>query len=223
MTTETYLSESADGHILGQSPTYATARATSTSSEAAGTTNTVGQNFGGAQYFVFRGYLSFDSSAIPDDATVDSATLGVCADADSSTTDFNVQVYRYDWVETLSANREANFDGAYGGSATLEGTLRATSSGWTGGTFYTLAVDAAGINKSGDTKYTLCSSRDIAGNTPTGNEYVTFRSGDYASTTSDPYLEVVYTPLATGQPVSVRLFGIPHARLPGQGGARIAG
>jgi hypothetical protein len=223
MTTNTYYSEAADGHILGQSATYATARSTSTASDDTSTVNSVGQNFGGGQYFVFRGFLSFDTSAIPDDATVDSATLGVCADADSSVTDFNVQIYRYAWAETIAANREANFDGAYGGSATLEGTLRNTASGWTSGTFYTLAVDAAGINVSGDTKYTICSSRDIGSNTPGGSEFVNFRSGDYASTTSDPYLEVTYTEAATGQPVTVRAFAVPFARPAGFGGVRITG
>ena len=199
MTTATYYSEAADGHIRGLSTSYATARSTSTDTDIASTANTVGQTLaGGTNYIIFRGFLSFDTSAIPDDATIDSATLGVCADADNSTTDFNVQVYRYAWVETLDGNREANYDGAYGGSATLEGTLRNTADGWSSGTFYTLAVDTAGINKTGDTKYALVSSRDVGNNTPTGSESVNWRSGDYAGTTSDPYLEVTYTEAGGG-------------------------
>lgn len=210
MTTGTYYSGAEDGYITGQNATYATARSTSTASDDTSTTGQVGQRFGAGQYFIMRAFLGlFDASAIPDDATVNSATLYVCADTDNSTTDFNVQVYRYLWASTLAGNREANYDGAYGGSATLEGTLRDTSAGWSSGTYYSLALDPAGISKTGLTGYTLASSRDISGTAPAGNEYVLFRTADFASTTSDPYIDVVYTPAASGQPTSRRLGRLP--------------
>lgn len=194
MATATIYSEADDGHILGSSGTYATARSTASGSVDTDVIAQVGQLFvGGAIYRVYRAFLAFDTSTLPAGAIVTGATLYICADNDASTTDFNVQVYRYEWSTSLASNLEANFDGAYGGSATLEGTLRDTSAGWTDGTYYSLAVDPAGVSTSDYTKYTIVSSRDVSGTTPTGDEAVTFYSSDEAGTTKDPYLEVTYS------------------------------
>ena len=85
---------------------------------------------------------------------------------------------------------------AYGAGATLEGTFRNTADGWSSGTYYSKSVDAAGINKSGDTKYTLVSKEDVDNSTPTNAEYVDIRLADYAETGSDPYLAI--TTIAPG-------------------------
>lgn len=193
MATATIYSEADDGYIFGSSGTYATARSTASSSDDTDTKSQVGQLFvGGAIYRVYRSFMAFDTSTLPAGATVTGATLYVCAGDDSSTTDFNVQVYRYEWSTSLSASLEANYDGAYGGSATLEGTLRDTSAGWTSNTYYSLAVDPAGVNTSDYTKYTVVSSRDVGNTAPTGDEAVRFYFADEAGTTKDPYLEVTY-------------------------------
>ena len=192
-----YPGETADGEIYGQNNgTYATARSTSTATDTASTTLRVGQNCsGGVIFTVYRGYLSFDTSAIADSFSVETATLYVCADYDLSSTDFLVKVYRFAWAEALGGgNQEANYDGAYGGSATLEGTLQDTATAWTAGTYYSLAVTPAGVNKTGDTKYTLVSSRDVDGTQPSGNEYVFARTADYAGTGSDPYMAITVAP-----------------------------
>lgn len=189
-----YLGEAADGYIYGaDGSTYANARNTSDGGSTDGTADYVGQQKDGGTFTCYRGFLSFDTSGVDDYLDVESATLNVCADADGSTQDFLVQVYRYAWTEGLvdAGNREANYDGAYGGSATLEGTLRNTASGWASGTYYSLAVDKAGINKTGDTKYALVSKEDVDNSEPTGNEWVQYRTADYAGTGSDPYLSVV--------------------------------
>lgn len=222
MAVDTFTANADDGQISGNNATYATARSTSTASDDTATTATIGQSLAGT-YFVYRYFVRFDTSTIPDDATIDDAELFLTADSDFSTTDFNVQCYRYAWTSTLAANREADYDGAYGGGATLEGTFRATSSGWSSGTQYSMTVDTAGINLSGYTGYTLVSSRDVAGTTPTGNERVLVRTVDHATPGDRPQLTVTYTPAATGQPTTVRLWGIPHARPAGFGGVRIGG
>lgn len=198
-----YYGETADGYIYGRSATYSVARSTSYGCYSADAVAYIGQNFVASEYIIYRGYLSFDTSAIPDDATVTAATLYVCADADESTTDFLVRCYRYAWVEALCTNQEANYDGAYGAGATLEGTLRDTAAGWVAGTYYNLAVATAGINKTGDTKYDLVSSRDVAGTVPTGLERVQARTADYADTTSDPYLSITYSLTQTLQPTGI--------------------
>jgi len=175
------------GYISGASAVYATARATSTGYNQVADTAVIGQYLLGA-YECDRTFLSFDTSALPSGAAVSAATLYVVASGvDQSDTDFNVQVYRYVWIETLAANQEANYDGAYGGTATLEGTLRATADGFVSGTTYSMALSAAGVNTAGDSKYTIVSSADVSGAAPIGLEVVRI------ARTPLPILEVTYT------------------------------
>jgi hypothetical protein len=189
-----YYGEIVDGEISGASSVYTSARANDSASVDTGTSACVGQNFADPTYTVMRLYFSFDTSGIEDEWNVDAATLYAKAYVDFSTQDFNVQLYRYAWVETLAANRAANYDGAYGASATLEGTFRNTANGWVSGTYYSMVIAKAGINKTGDTKYTMVSSRDVAGTAPAGYEYVHVYMADVAGTTSDPYLAITVSP-----------------------------
>lgn len=193
-----------DGRVQGTSAgSYATARATSTSCDDTATTDQVGQSVSGPVYTVMRLFFGFDTSTIPAGATITGATINLCADTDTSTTDFDVKVYRYAWSSALCSSQEANYDGAYGGSATLEGTLRNTSSGWSSGTYYSMAVDPAGINTGGYTRYTVVSGNDVSNTAPTTDERVSVRMADYAGTSSDPYLTVTYT--LPGVPGSLRM------------------
>jgi len=201
MTTDTFTAATDDGRIQGASNSYATARATSLSSDDTSTTADVGQSFSTPTYRVNRTFVRFDTSAIPDDAIVSAASLLITADADNSVTDFLVEVYRFAWASTLAANREADYDGAYGGSATLEGTLRDTSAGWSSGTQYSLAVDPSGVNLSGYTGYALVSSRDVANAAPSGLEQVAIRTADHGTAADRPKLEVIYTVPGSRQPV----------------------
>jgi hypothetical protein len=52
------------------------------------------------------------------------------------------------------------------------------------------ALAAAGINKSGDSKYALVSKEDVDASQPAGAEYVDIRTADYADTASDPHIAV---------------------------------
>lgn len=198
-----------DGSVSGNNAgSYATARSTSTASSDTNTVDSVGQNFVGGPnlYLCERLFFGFDTSTIPAGATITGVTGYWCADADNSTTDFDVKVYRYAWATPNASNAEANYDGAYGGSATLEGTLRNTSSGWSSGTYYSMALDPAGINTAGFTRYTIVSGEDVANSAPTNSERVSIRMSDYAGTTSDPYIEVTYT--LPGAVQSLALLGV---------------
>lgn len=191
----TYLGEAADGHIEGSSAAYATARSTSSNSSDTGVSSFVGQRWTGAAYIVWRTYLSFDTSAIGSDI-VSAASIYVKASGDSSTADFDIIFYRYAWADTLATSREANYDGAYGGSATIEGTLRNTSAGWSTGTYYNMAIDPAGINTSGDSRYTCVSGEDTGNSTPVGSEYIQFYLTEQSGTGDDPYLDITHAPAA---------------------------
>jgi len=192
--------ETVDGYIEGNSAAnYASARSGSDSSDTAGTEAIIGQNFYDHIYYVRRAFLSFDTSGIEDSDTITAATLNVKAHRDVSDTDFIVQVYRFAWTEPLGgANQEANYDGAYGAGATLEGTFRNTSDGWSSGKYYSMSVATAGINVAGDTKYTMVSKKDVDNSAPTGAEYVLIFTADTAGTTSDPYLAITAVQIGFG-------------------------
>ena len=202
---DTVYGSTSDGEIRGyDASVYADARADSDTCDAAGAMPWFGQTRISGAYYVRRVYLDFDTSSLADDAVITAVTLCVTAGTDESTTDFNVQVYRYGWTDTLcdAANREGNWDGAYGASSTLEGTLQATASGWVSGTAYCLGVDTAGVSKTGDTKYVLVSSRDVDGTAPTGHERVYVWVAEADGTGRDPYVTIDYyvptpTPSAT--------------------------
>lgn len=193
-----YLGTTSDGHIYGEDVVFANARATAAEGVTAEQFINIGLSIDGSTYYPNRGYLTFDTSAIPDDATVASADLYACADTvlwmGQPDNHFLIQCYRYAWVEPLGQadNYQANYAGAYGGSATLEGTWRNTASGWVDGAYYSCALDPAGVNKTGASKYALVSKNDVDNIANTGNDCVSIRSADYAGTGSDPYLEILY-------------------------------
>ena len=192
----TYYGETADGWIYGISWLYTDARATSDSCSNSSSTNNVGQKYqydADEKYQVHRLYFSFDTSGIPDGDTITSALIYLASAGDASVADFDIDVYRYAWSEALCSSQEANYDGAYGGSATLEGTLRNTASGWVAGTYYNMSVDTDGISKTGDTKYSVVSGEDVDGSAPTINEYVIVYMADNSGTTYDPYLEITHS------------------------------
>ena len=188
-----YYGETPDGEISGGSAVYNNARATDTASVDDGATARIGQKLDGT-YTVMRLYFSFDTSGVEDEWSVDTAIFYAKAYTDLSAQDFNVQLYRYAWAETLADNRAADYDGAYG-SGVLEGTFRNTADGWVSGTYYSLAVAGDGIVKTGDTKYAMVSSRDVAGTAPDADtEYVYVYMADSAGTASDPYLVITVSP-----------------------------
>jgi hypothetical protein len=194
-----------DGWIYGDNATYATARSTSTDVDIAQTYFRVGQSTSaGGTDRVRRGYISFDTSCLPNDATVTAATLYVKMGTSAITAnDFNVDVYRYAWTAPLGTDREVDYDGAYG-SGVSEGTLIATAS-WSENGWASLALDAAEISKTGASRYALVSSRDVAGTAPgaSENEYVNFNGARATGVSSDPYLSVTYTVRSRSGVVSV--------------------
>ena len=144
---------------------------TSGSISSNATSFTVGQYLPPGTYVIYRSYVFFDTSAIPDGATIDSAILSVNIQADYSDTDFNVQIqsgaptYPHD---PLAAGdyyyQHYSGDGGSRSTSEISGvgywniTLSATGEGW--------------ISKTGATKLCLRSSNDINSVAPSGNEYV---------------------------------------------------
>jgi hypothetical protein len=195
MPTYTVYADTSDGYLGSESGTsYADARSAAgavTVYEAGVTTIRVGQELDGSQYGVFLGYLSFDTSSIGDSEEVGTPVLSLYGDGDNSATDFTVEAFVYDWGATLGTG---DWQGTSLGGLTKVAT-KATSSGW-GFSYNDLTAEvafAANINKTGSTRLVIGSSRTRGNNSPSGAEYVNFRSSDFTGTDRDPKLVVTTT------------------------------
>lgn len=193
--TLTFSSSNQDGMISrDDDATYAASRNTSTGSVyAAGSANAVvGQLYLDSLYYLDRGFLFFDTSAIPDTATIDSAVLSIYVSANYSTTDFNVTIqkgvtatYPHNPLQTSDYYTEL-YTGAGGTRSTSDITaldyfnitLSATGEGW--------------ISLNGETKLVLRSSNDISNVAPTGAEYLFYYTYEKGSAYA-PKLYVTYT------------------------------
>ena len=191
----TYNATSSSAYSYKNNAVYNTAWTSATDTgRTANSTIIVGQA-GGGSYTVYRGALYFDTSAIPDGATITSATLKIACNADASDTDFNITItngqptYPHDPFVT-GDYAKANYADTSGGSLTTSGiTLDA---------YKDIAVNATGltwINLTGTTKLLLRSSRDISGTSPGGFEDVLLYGADNAN--YKPKLVVNWTTAAS--------------------------
>jgi len=166
---------------------------------------TYGPFYSGQSYYspsgtwtIQRGFVYFDTSAIPSNATITAATLSLYGSYDYSTTDFLLTIqtgggtYPHDPMVQGDYNK-ANYS-SDGGSF--------NTTGWSVTAYNDITLNATGLSwiNIGDgavTKFCLRSSREIAGTAPSGNEMVAFypaeQGGNYR-----PKLYVEYT--APGAP-----------------------
>lgn len=200
-----YTGDAADLRITGDSTAnYATARSTGNYSND-GDNLRVGQAYASGHWYVYRCFLTFDTSAIPDGDTVTAADLTLRVAQDQSYTDFGIYLYKYNWKTVpdgtgTGSDRDNVFDmgtaGATDAAAAVKETAEiATTSGLTVGSTVTVTgLDPTWINKTGNTKYALRSKRDAdgSGTAPTGGENIYFYSGDYATAAYRPYLDVTH-------------------------------
>lgn len=143
--------------------------------------------------------MKFDTSSIGAGSTVTQVNFKMKSPVgtwrDESDTDFDVVIKKCDWssndpMDTI-AKRRTVFNAIL--SADNDDSIWRSTSGWTYSTVYTSGnLSTAWVNKTGATYYALISSRDVAGNEPTGNEYV--------SGCTLPVLTVTYTAGSTGVP-----------------------
>ena len=139
-------------------------------------------------YWVYRGFLFFDTSELPANANIKNATLSLYKNDDYSATDFTITVqngqpaYPNDPLEDGDYDKE-HYSGNGGGLNTTNfvngrNNITLSNLNW---------ITAGGV-----TKLCLRSSRDINGNTPTQSEYVTV----YATEQGDefqPRLTIIYS------------------------------
>jgi len=190
--TEYFDSSYYDGHLQNYDYTYSTCRSAANASSYSDSTPAinVGQGVLVEQYFITRGTVSFYTANLPNDTSITSATLYLSGAIDSSDTDFYVTIQSgmptYPHLALEAGDYNYNHYSGNGGQL--------YTSGWNVGSYNFLNLNSTGrswINLTGWTKFLLRSNRDIAGNVPTGYEYVGFRSRDYGLG-SAPRLYVTY-------------------------------
>ncbi len=189
--TLTVYSTSNDGYIYKSGSTYSTVQGASTGTiNGPGTYITIGQWKTGlpATYYIYRGFVFFNTSALPSNAYLDNATLSLYKKDDYSTTDFDITIQN--GQPTYPHNPMQTGDYAKGHYSGNGGTLNTGS--FTSGYNAIRLNNLNWINKTGITKLCLRSSRDISGTTPTGSEYINVYSYEYAGIGCQPKLVINY-------------------------------
>lgn len=180
MATYTFYGDTADGDVYNSGAVYSSAR---TSAIGAGLNSgnsaeyaAVGQDYSGGTYYLIQSCIGFDTSSVA--GTILSATLDLFIHNDQSATNFTIEARAADWGASVTGA-----DYIVGGS--ISGfTLRASlaTSGITAGQYNSFTSESgfpASIGAS--VKLMLFSDRNTAGTTPSGAEYIGFRTGDHAS------------------------------------------
>ncbi|MBI5794240.1 VCBS repeat-containing protein, partial [Candidatus Uhrbacteria bacterium] len=210
-TTETFYPTTGDGYISKYNASWDTAHdATSGSSATATSTSTLltGTSKSSSYYYLYRSFLPFDTSSIPDDATVTSATLNIYPyskkNDDNDGDDF-VTVVQTSQASTTSLST-ADFDQAGAIDNPTEGidtSERKDITNITTGAYLTFNLNSTGlgwVSSTGTTKLGLREGHDVidsaftsSSTTYTRYNYLYIRPSEYTGTTYDPYLTVTYT------------------------------
>jgi hypothetical protein len=179
--TLTVYSSSSDGYIYKSSGSYSTAWTASTGTVSNSATYiSIGQKKDTSgpptsTYSIYRGFVFFNTSALPSNAYLDNATRSIYKKDDYSTTDFDITIQN--GQPTYPHNPMQSGDYA---KSLYSGNGGALNTSRFGSGYNAIKMnDLSWINKTGITKLCLRSSRDISGTAPAGNEYVNVHSNEF--------------------------------------------
>lgn len=195
-TTTIYASTTNSALVTSRNATYTTARAGS--NKAVNLPNSVlsfnpCNSFVSPNYFCQEVLFDFDTSSIPDTATINSVTLQVYTIASRSVT-FTVECRIYDFGSSITT---ADYvPGANIGTYTLVATL--ASSSLVNGSYVSFTENGTNfrdnINKTGSTRLLISLDKTRLGTVPTDANYqANFDDPDDATTTKRPILVIDYT------------------------------
>lgn len=202
-------SDAADGTVSGSSTSYATARGTAAAQATTSNTNSIGQEYQtGITYKVYRGFLLFNTSSIPDNDIINKVNLYLSIYSNTSTEDFVIELVKQNWSAQNpldAANRDTAYDNCLSGTKDVD-FFNTSTLGTLPQTITSPNLDTSWISKTDNTYYSMRSSRDYSGTPPADNrsEYIKFYSGDDA--TYYPYLVVQYSTPSVVLPVSLKPF-----------------
>ena len=206
MTTTNCLCDSGDGGLYGQNAVYATAHST-VGTLYGGIKHYVGQGVSGGVYYIYRIFMKFDTSVIPDSDTITQVNMKLVAVGDLTAKDFDVVIKKADWSAydpASSANKDSIYDLIL--SASSDTHIWRNTNGMSLNTQYTSGnLDTAWVNKSGYTYYGLISSRDISSTEPSSEEDIQIASQNHGTSGYRPILTITHLPVG-GHPVAVSPF-----------------
>ena len=199
MTTVTIYSDIADGYIASEGTPYSLA-ANGTGDSFAAVNGGVFGNIGqwtnaSPRYYIWQSFIQFDTSSIPDDAVITSATLYLYGSSDTSDVDFTIEARLHDWGASLTTA-----DYVIGSNLSSKTLLASMStSGFITSGYNSLTENGSNlrdnINKTGTTYIVLCSAEQTNGSPPPTNtqEYVAIYLSEQTDTSNDPKLEITYS------------------------------
>lgn len=190
--------------------------ATSGTADGAATTAWVYSEPGGANYWIGRMALPFDTSAIPDGATITSATLKVYVDTKTdSDNDANAFIRV---VQNTTASATALDNGDYDQIGSIDNPTAGASdtdiTGISSGAYLSIPLNSTGlswINKTGHTKLGLREGHDATDTAPnvSGITGMRVRTANTAGTSQDPILEITYQTGSSG-PTTINYVHTDH-------------
>jgi hypothetical protein len=194
--TLTVYSTSSDGYIYKSGSVYSTVQSASSGTvDSSGTYITIGQRYISLTpgiYYIYRGFVFFNTSVLPSNAYLDSAVLSLYKKDDYSSTDFTITIQN--GQPTYSHNPLQAGDYAKSHYAGNGGGLNTIN--FVNGRNSITLTNVSWVNTTGITKLCLRSSKDISGTTPTGSEYVNVYSAEAADPDpdfpTDPELIITY-------------------------------
>jgi len=153
----------------------------------------VGQRKNVEYYYVDRSSLVFDTSTLPDDATIDSAKVCLVAESKyTSGSEYTLYLVKGTYTGTEVSTDWFNDFTGWASSGVYSVTALAntiTTSSFSPGDSLYFTLNSTGlstISKTGNTTYMLLSSRDINETAPTGEEQVTYED-------NSPYIKIWYS------------------------------
>lgn len=189
-----------DGWVIkDDSSNWTTTRDATTGSATSdsGTESYVQSEFNTPNYPIRRVVLLFDTSAIPDGDTIDSAILSMYWDSAKARDTTNG-----DTVEVVVSNPASNtavatgdFDRATKWTFTAQAT-NILISAFTGNAYNDFTLNATGrgnVSKTGISKFGLIGGNDLNNTTPTQRGYIPLDMAEIAGTGQDPKLVVNYS------------------------------
>ena len=207
-TTVTFYPSAGDGSIYKTSVSWDSAHDATSGTNSSHTASTAyvrsGKSSVGADQ-IERAFLPFDTSSLPDTATITDAKLKIYVESK-----LNNDNDGDDWVSVVQGSQPsttslstADFDLAGSINTPTEGiatTERKDITGITTGQYLIFTLNSTGqgwVSKTGATKLALREGHDVIDSAFTGSNSqfneLKFRGSEYSGTSSDPILEVTYT------------------------------
>lgn len=181
------------GFLNSNDASYANAQAgTGALSASTATTPECGQNFTAGTYQILEGFIDFDTSGIPDAATLISATLRLTPFALLGTSNSPIlQARLTDFGATLTTSDWANTSNNLTGKPLLATLAHSAMALGSPVDLVSESAFVSNINLTGYTRITLVSNNMVAGTPPVGDERVAFYDST-ATAANRPTLTVLY-------------------------------